>query len=462
MAERGTIGIVHYRVGRTDGVSLEIEKRRQILTDLGYNVILISGPLEAGADRVIPELEFDTPFIRAIKENSFAFFNHRSMSDKHLMEKIEFISSAITKQFLALHAEYRFSALLVHNIYSHGRHIAAASAFSRIAKQLGIPIIATNHDYYWERDEYQQSTSSLIEDYLQSYVPPALANVHHISINSLAAGQLKSSRKIDSTVLPDIFDFDQPMWQADSFNLDFRKHIGMNSNDLLILQATRVVERKAIELAVDFVREINKRKTKLTGKKLYNGRILTPESKVVFVLAGYAEKSAKAYLHKILNYAKEQQIEILNISEMIGSKRSEGLTKKQYSLWDAYVHADVITYPSLVEGWGNQFIEAVFARKPVVLFEYPVFKADIKPEGYHYVSLGDMIAATDEDGLVHIAPEANIEATERLINWLTDAAATQSHLDANFAIGARNHGFPVMREYLERKLIQATEDVINV
>lgn len=32
-----------------------------------------------------------------------------------------------------------------------------------------------------------------------------------------------------------------------------------------------------------------------------------------------------------------------------------------------------MTYPSLREGWGNQFIEAVFAKLPVVLLEYPVW-----------------------------------------------------------------------------------------
>ena len=36
------IAIVHYRVGRTDGVSLEIEKRKAILEELGHEVKHIS------------------------------------------------------------------------------------------------------------------------------------------------------------------------------------------------------------------------------------------------------------------------------------------------------------------------------------------------------------------------------------------------------------------------------------
>ncbi len=40
-------------------------------------------------------------------------------------------------------------------------------------------------------------------------------------------------------------------------------------------------------------------------------------------------------------------------------------------------------------GFGNAFVEAVFAKKPIAVFEYPVFKADIKKEGYKTISFGD-------------------------------------------------------------------------
>ena len=62
---------------------------------------------------------------------------------------------------------------------------------------------------------------------------------------------------------------------------------------------------------------------------------------------------------------------------------------KIYNFWDAYVFADLITYPSLLEGWGNQFLEGIFAKKPLIIFEYPVFLTDIKEKGFNIVSLGD-------------------------------------------------------------------------
>ena len=57
------------------------------------------------------------------------------------------------------------------------------------------------------------------------------------------------------------------------------------------------------------------------------------------------------------------------------------------------------------EGWGNQLLEAIRAKLPIMLFEYPVYLADIKGKGLRVVSLGDQISGKDQHGLVTIAPE---------------------------------------------------------
>ena len=79
MSKAIKIAIVHYRVGRTDGVSLEIDKRKSILQMLGHQVKLISGPIQNGSDFIIDELEFDLPKIREIKENSFKYFAQNTL-----------------------------------------------------------------------------------------------------------------------------------------------------------------------------------------------------------------------------------------------------------------------------------------------------------------------------------------------------------------------------------------------
>ena len=248
MSERKNVAIVHYRVGRTDGVSLEIDKRKTILQRLGHQVKLISGPVQKGADCVIEELEFDSPGIRAIKENSFQYFERTDYSAPKLIERIHSLAATIEKKFLQYHEHQKFDLILLHNIFSHGRHIAAASAFAKIVQKSNIPVIATHHDYYWERKEYQEPSCDEIGSYLVTFVPPKLNNVTHVSINSIAQSKLLKLRGIKSVVFPDIFDFKQPSWHKDEFNHDFLNRIGVNPHDFIILQATRIVERKGIEV----------------------------------------------------------------------------------------------------------------------------------------------------------------------------------------------------------------------
>ncbi len=444
------IAIVHYRAGRTDGVSLEIEKRKRILQDLGHDVRIVSGPVHNHSDFVIEELEFDAPEVRAIKENSFTYFGKQTLSEHALMDRMASMAQRIEAAFWAYHQQQRFEALLVHNLFSHGRHIAAASAFARIARRLNGPVIATHHDYYWERVEYQEPAHPSIQRYLDRYVPPALKNLTHVSINSLAQSALKKRRGIESTVLPDVFDFEQPPWRKDAYNADFLETIGVAADDLIILQATRIVARKGIELAIDFVKELTRHRKKLIGATLYNGKVLSNNSRIVFLLAGYAEASAQRYVEQLNKEIERAGIDARFISPLIAAERSKA-SQKVYALWDAYVFADLITYPSLVEGWGNQFIEAVFARKPIVLFEYPVFKADIKKDGYHVISLGDETRPRNETGLVTLPPQRLSQAVEATCDVLT-AEETPAHLATNFNIGSAHHGFHVMRSFLDRAL----------
>jgi glycosyltransferase involved in cell wall biosynthesis len=447
------IAIVHYRAGRTDGVSLEMEKRKSILQAANFEVKIISGPLQNGSDFIIDELEFDTPEIREIKENSFKYFSKNTLKPQELMEKIQSVAQRIESAFLKFNEQERFDGLLVHNIFSHGRHIAAASAFTRIARLLKLPIISTNHDYYWEREEYLEPDNHSIRNYLDTYVPPHDKNITHVSINSLAQKRLKSLKGIDSVVIPDVFDFKQPYWQKDAFNYDFSENMGVNENDFIVLQATRIVERKGIELAIRFVKELSKRKKEITGNELYNGKELNNDSRVVFLLAGYAEDSAKPYLNKLKQEITSAGILAKFIDHKIDAQRNNTNHQKTYSLWDAYVFADLITYPSLVEGWGNQFIEAIFAKKPIVLFEYPVFKADIKKEGYHFISLGDEIESRNRSGMVTIANYKLLGAVDATIAML-NSKKTNRLLDENFEIGKKYHEYAVLREFLENKFTE--------
>jgi glycosyltransferase involved in cell wall biosynthesis len=65
--------------------------------------------------------------------------------------------------------------------------------------------------------------------------------------------------------------------------------------------------------------------------------------------------------------------------------------RKTYSLADAYHPADIVTYPSTIEGFGNAFLEALYFRKPIVMSTYEIYRIDIKPKGFNVIEFGDYI-----------------------------------------------------------------------
>ncbi|MGH2488125.1 MAG: glycosyltransferase, partial [Candidatus Limnocylindria bacterium] len=104
-----------------------------------------------------------------------------------------------------------------------------------------------------------------------------------------------------------------------------------------------------------------------------------------------------------------------------------------HSLHDAYLAADLVSYPSLYEGFGNALLEAVYYGKPVLVNRYPVYDADIRPLGFRFVELQGAI--TDE----------TVRAVRAI---LTDPAGQAADAEHNFVIGRKHLGY----DRLERAL----------
>ena len=347
----------------------------------------------------------------------------------------------------------KYDHVLIHNLFSFGGHIAASKAFVKWIKKFQIPTLATHHDFYWERKEFQLFRDGYLKNFMEKYMPPKSKYIKHIVINSLAQRELKKRRFIDSEIMPDVFDFNQPMWTKDTFNKEFCKEFAINQNDLLILQATRVIPRKAIELSIAFAAELQKQIHKLRGQKLYNGKKINGKTNVVLIIAGYAEDEKREYLFKLKNLAFEKRICAKFIANHVKARRKFSQGIKTYSLWDAYAYADLITFPSLWEGWGNQFIEGVFARKPIVMYEYPVYKADIKKEGYNIIAL----KSNDDDPIkiindLYELPQKTIDkAVRQTLRWLV-GKHTNEKIAKNFRIGQKHHDYSILEDFLVEKL----------
>jgi len=56
-------------------------------------------------------------------------------------------------------------------------------------------------------------------------------------------------------------------------------------------------------------------------------------------------------------------------------------------VWNIYAHVDFVTFPSLYEGFGNAFLEAIYFKKPILVNRYSTFVTDIEPKGFDVVTM---------------------------------------------------------------------------
>ncbi len=389
------VAIVHHRIGGLDGVSLEIAKRRRVLESLGHQVILISGPNQQGADYVLPDLAIPPP--------------HRRQRPTRLQTALA-----------AIQQRERFQFLFVHNIFSLGRHPQAARDILAFLDRWQGKTVAVNHDFYWEQPFGRQLTRQQRQALL-----PRRPYLRHVVINSLAARQLWRRRQLKATIIGDVFDFSQSLGNPDHARR-LRRRLGL-SQALIILQATRIVPRKGIELGIDFAAALQKRLRR----------------QVVFFLLNYPDAAvpeSRRYFQALRQHARRQGVTLIAGFRYLGAN---------FSFWDGYHLADLVSYPSLWEGYGNQFLEAVFFQKPILVFEYPVFRADIRPHGYQVLSLGSR--HYPNHGLRQVPQQRLEAAVSQYLRW-QQTGQLAAIAKANQQIARRYNSLARLRRHLQKIL----------
>ena len=446
-----TIGIFHYKVGGTDGVSLEIDKWKQVLEEMGHTVHLCAGDLGTVRGTLIEEMYHHRPDAERLNYNTFCQLRDYADEAVYKAELLR-LAEAIERKLRAFVGEKGINFLIPQNVWSVAASPSVAIALARVMRDLQLPALAHSHDFYWERTGGVALTCATAIELADKYLPPRDPLARHVVINSLAQRELAERKGIEASVVPNTFDFDAPPWQSDDYNQDFRARIGLEENDLLILQATRIVQRKGIELAVDFVKALDspERRACLRQRGLFDGRSFDDDCRIVLVLAGYSEDPTGRYLTLLKHKIERAGIDALFIGDLVGGRRQTREGQKIYSLWDTYVFADFVTYPSLWEGWGNQFLEALRARLPLLLFEYPVYRADIGGKGFRVVSVGSEIQGRDDLGLVQVEQSLIEAAANQAVELLTDAELRRQTVEHNFQVGRQHYSLGALQGYLSR------------
>ena len=129
------------------------------------------------------------------------------------------------------------------------------------------------------------------------------------------------------------------------------------------------------------------------------------------------------------------KVNLVFASDVINERRgSTGDGRKIYTLEDIYPYADLVTYPSTFEGFGNAFLEAIYFRKAVVVNTYSIYTKDIKPKGFSVIEL---------DGYV------TRDAIEKTRQILTDLKLRRETVDLNYELGKQYYSYDILRRRLE-------------
>jgi glycosyltransferase involved in cell wall biosynthesis len=297
-------------------------------------------------------------------------------------------------------------------------HIPLGVALTEILAETLIPTIAHHHDFYWERTRFSVSA---VGDYLRMAFPPSLPNIAHVTINSMAQEELALRTGLSSVVIPNVVDFENPPRFSAERKSEVRRAIGLAPGDIMILQPTRIVQRKGIEHAIELVRELGDPRCKL-------------------VISHEAGDEGYEYRDWLEEYARASGVDLRLVRTSVSDPFNHRNCKQGNgdTLWEIYPYADFITYPSLYEGFGNAFLEAVYFRKPLLINRYATFVRDIEPMGFDLVTM---------DGFL---THRNVAQVREL---LVDPERREAMVEKNYAIAARHFSFAVLRKHLNYLLI---------
>ena len=174
--------------------------------------------------------------------------------------RIQALKEQLKDELYRFIGKFHLEVLIPENALAIPMHVHLGITITEVIAETGLPTIAHHHDFAWERERF---VVSAVNDYLRSSFPGGLPGVEHVVINSMAQKELARRCSLSSVVIPNILDFETPPPGLDDYNRDLRREIGLRDDDFLILQPTRVVQRKGIEHAIEVVRRLKDARAKL-------------------------------------------------------------------------------------------------------------------------------------------------------------------------------------------------------
>jgi glycosyltransferase involved in cell wall biosynthesis len=250
--------------------------------------------------------------------------------------------------------------------------------------------------------------------------PPNLNNIEHVVINSAAKEELALRTGLSSTIIPNVLDFDNPPEVDENQTTAFRDSLELEPQDRIILQPTRIIQRKGIEHAIELVEDLKDPRYKL-------------------VISHEVGDEGHEYADWLQEIARERGVDLklvkMRVLDPINNHKGNN---GKPTLWDIYPHADFITYPSLHEGFGNAFLEAVYFKKPILINRYGTFVRDIEPKGFDLIVMDGYLTKKNVQSVREFLKSR--EKKDRMVNH-------------NYDVAKRNYSYAILRRGLNNIFI---------
>jgi glycosyltransferase involved in cell wall biosynthesis len=438
-----SIGFISTRFAGTDGVSLETQKWATVFERLGHRCFYFAGMCDRGDDRsiVVPEAFYQHPEIDQINQQAYsgswtvtreARKAHPEMTflqkdffsiyirPPQMTRRVNELKEYFKEQLYEFARRFCLEILVIENAVTIPLNLPLGLAITEFIAETGYPTIAHHHDFHWERQRFQVNC---VGDYLAAAFPPNLPSIRHVVINSIQAQQIAGRHGLTSRVIPNVMDFDSPPPEPDLYSESVRTDFGIQPEEYFFLQPTRVIQRKGIEHAIELVR-----------------RLGLP---VKLVISHASGDEGSDYEQRVREYAHLLDVAVRFEANQVQDDR--GMTpdgKKIYTLGDVYPRADLVTYPSTIEGFGNAFLEAVYYRRPILVNNYSIYEVDIKPKGFRAIWFDGFISTNTLKAVCQV---------------VQDPAQAQAWAEENYLLAKRYFSFTV----LERRLQSILADCLG-
>lgn len=461
------IGIIHSLIGKNDGVSIVIDQtveamQKYLDIDLGNFYFL--------AAHSSPRFNAETNdvFWHKSEAHKKILKNYNNSNTKGLDETIHENALYAKKVIQEWVDENDIDLIIAHNT-SHPYNFITAVGLGYYIEELraeGIiwpKLMVWWHDSYFERKIFSHP-NPVIQKYLK-YLPGvnyvnsiAFINKQQIELGKKLFAQYNSSKlekffELRTTVVPNTCEIPWD-WKnlnpdtdkiicppQDNYNDTFFKDIGLEkqvaakgfsiADTVMLLQHTRVVPRKKIELAIDLAFYLDKKFRKNRKNKC-----------IALIISGHSGDEQNQYLNKLHQHYTElcktnldSNVVLIFGEKKILSHRDIIVDRKYYCFAEIpsiiAAHGGIGTYFSDVEGFGNNLLEMISFAVPAVINKYDIYKEEIEKFGFKLPS---------------------IESGELISKELVDAAY-RLLTDIPYRNEVVRHNLKILKENLDHKII---------